>query len=74
MTNKEKFKSIFGYDGSVLNDILPEDSANGIGTCGYMYSCTESCAARYTPRCPRWWNDEYPIQFEVQEYGNLNYG
>ena len=56
MTNKEKFEKEFGYDGTIVNKVLPNEF--GVGSCGYT-DCRESCASRHYPRCPKWWDDEY---------------
>jgi len=55
MTNKEYFEKTFGYDGSVVAKVLPNEF--GIGSCGYT-DCRESCASRHFPRCPMWWDEE----------------
>lgn len=66
MTNKEKFIEAFGYDGSIVSDVLPYYiCARRIsGSCGYD-KCTESCGSRSFPRCPHWWNDEYKEEKNV---------
>jgi len=56
MTNKEYFEKMFGYDGSIVAEVLPNEI--GIGSCGYI-DCRESCASRHFPRCPLWWTDEH---------------
>lgn len=56
MTNKEKFIEEFGYDGSIVAHVKPNDRHSG--SCGYLY-CVENCASRVYPRCPMWWEDEY---------------
>lgn len=60
MTNSEKFKEVFGYDGTIC--VVKEKGR----TCGYNspYSshpeCNEErCASRHFPRCPLWWDDEF---------------
>lgn len=60
MTNKEKFVEVFGYNGSIVNQVEPYRirETRVIGTCGYD-ACLECCASRNFPRCPMWWNDEY---------------
>ena len=58
MTNSEKFKEVFGFDGSIVNRIPPGEVYQ-VGSCGYFCECKESCASRYYPRCPIWWNDEF---------------
>lgn len=58
MTNREKFKEIFGFDGSIVNRI-PPDEAHQVGSCGYLCECKESCASMYYPRCPKWWENEF---------------
>ena len=61
MTNKEKFREAFGYDGSIVADCFPGDCGQ-LGSCGYPL-CSESCASRHFPRCPHWWNDEYSTDY-----------
>ena len=61
ITNKDKFRKAFGYDGSIVAECFPGDCGQ-LGSCGYP-SCSESCASRYFPRCPHWWNDEYSTDY-----------
>lgn len=64
MTNGEKFKEVFGYEGSTVSKVKPGTLMYDTkGSCGYAH-CTESCASRYFPRCPKWWNDT----FKKKEY------
>ena len=58
MTNRERFKEVFGVDGSIVANVLPKDDIS-LGSCGY-YGCNEECCcSRIYPRCPKWWDDEY---------------
>jgi len=59
MTNAEKFKEVFGYDGSIVSDVKPgKNCYRSFGSCGYD-ECRDSCASRCFPRCPLWWNDTF---------------
>lgn len=62
ITNAEKFREVFGYNGAVVNDVKPgANMYRSLGSCGYT-ECTEQCASRCYPRCPMWWNDPYPYK------------
>ena len=59
ITNAQKFKEVFGFNGDTVNKFKPEIGIAGTkGSCGYD-DCRESCGSRHFPRCPMWWNDEF---------------
>ena len=64
MTNREQFKMVFGFDGSTVDCVIPDEKH--IGSCGYHH-CLLSCASRAYPRCPMWWDDEYKGKNENNE-------
>lgn len=59
VTNREKFIKDFGFDGSRVCDMIPAEGPFHLGSCGYKNHCTDSCASRNYPRCPKWWKDPY---------------
>lgn len=67
MTNREKFAEAFGYDGSIMSEVLPGTNCyRSLGSCG-IEQCTDSCASRCFPRCPLWWNDVFEEKGESME-------
>lgn len=60
ITNRETFQKEFGFDGSIVSNVLPSEAGQQkIGSCGYKEQCSEGCASRHYPRCPKWWDDPF---------------
>ena len=64
ISNREKFKEVFGFDGSSVCQVLPSKPYNP-GSCGYS-ECKEGCPLRFFPRCPYWWSDPYAKRESVR--------